>query len=535
MKKYVLFILLLSVLSTAQTCYGLAEEQIGPDSADRPTITQPGWPKGIVDVPRHPSRVYSIWINGNENFYFKATPDDVNELVTLFSRARMRDHEVVIAAKQEQVKPFNGDPIDYNVSLQVVAGIALAIARDGKADDLTLEPRLTIFAGDNRALVRKVIWPKNLIIRSKIPGVSIPSGRTKPQRDAYYGRLEFADSSSPAESMQRINSRITLWEQQAEDGIDVGPVNNQGYFMVMLSKEEMANLQAGKMWLTVTIANLLAEAHKTDQRIPAERLTQDKDQAQPVQVKGPAYYNYFGRILFEDGSPPILDPVPWPGAEIRMTFPFAGRATIDLEGYFKVMFTKEQFEKASADKMTTNVYVPDYLEKGRSTAKAAFPVSLLSQDKAKAGVVKIPRPKLPKQELSTAELKIGKSIPGFNHIRFDVFQEEQAKNKPLLVCFWDIDQRPSRQCILMLEKQKGVLQDKNIVILAVYSGTKPEKEVRQWLKDNGLSLMFGMVEGDPYDTLLAWGAKGLPWLILTDEQHIVTNAGFSLADLSIMH
>jgi len=79
------------------------------------------------------------------------------------------------------------------------------------------------------------------------------------------------------------------------------------------------------------------------------------------------------------------------------------------------------------------------------------------------------------------------------------------------------------------------LQDKNIVILAVYSGTKPEKEVRQWLKDNGLSLMFGMVEGDPYDTLLAWGAKGLPWLILTDEQHIVTNAGFSLADLSIMH
>jgi len=79
------------------------------------------------------------------------------------------------------------------------------------------------------------------------------------------------------------------------------------------------------------------------------------------------------------------------------------------------------------------------------------------------------------------------------------------------------------------------LQDKNIVILAVHSGTKPEKEVREWLKENGLSLMSGTIEGDPYDTLLAWGAKGLPWLILTDEQHIITNAGFSLADLSIMH
>jgi len=44
------------------------------------------WPKGIVNLPRHPSKVYSSWVNGNEWFYFKATAQDANELLTLFSR-----------------------------------------------------------------------------------------------------------------------------------------------------------------------------------------------------------------------------------------------------------------------------------------------------------------------------------------------------------------------------------------------------------------------------------------------------------------
>jgi hypothetical protein len=152
----------------------------------------------------------------------------------------------------------------------------------------------------------------------------------------------------------------------------------------------------------------------------------------------------------------------------------------------------------------------------------------LSQDKAKAGVVKIPRPKPPRQELSTVESKIGKPIPGFDHIQFDKSLKDRAKDRALLVCFWDMDQRPSRQCLRELEKQKRAFLDKNIVILAIHSGTKEEKEVREWLSRENLSLMVGMIEGDPYDTLFAWGVRGTPWLVLTDEKHIITKAGFNL-------
>lgn len=213
-----------------------------------------------------------------------------------------------------------------------------------------------------------------------------------------------------------------------------------------------------------------------------------------------------------------------------MDIRYGGFTEIDPQGYFKVSLTKELFEKLIAEKPQRNVYTPDMVRKGRSRAEFTFPANLLSQDKAKAGVVTIHRPKLPRKELTAAESKIGKPIPGFTTVRFEAFQKDQIKDKSLLVCFWDMDQRPSRQCIRVLEKQKKALKNKNIVVLAVHSGTKQGKQVTDWLSKNGPSLTAGTIQGDPYDTLLAWGARSSPWLVLTDEKHVVTKAGFNLRD-----
>jgi len=69
-KKILVILLWYMLLGTCSQSYGMASEQIGPDSL-HPTVAQQDWPKGIVGIPRHESRVYSIWVNGNENFYFK--------------------------------------------------------------------------------------------------------------------------------------------------------------------------------------------------------------------------------------------------------------------------------------------------------------------------------------------------------------------------------------------------------------------------------------------------------------------------------
>ncbi len=83
MKKYAFCLLIAAAFCNA--AFGLATEEFGPDSQiGHPTTEQPGWAAGIVELPGHPSRVYSMWCNGGENFYFKASPDQINELVALF-------------------------------------------------------------------------------------------------------------------------------------------------------------------------------------------------------------------------------------------------------------------------------------------------------------------------------------------------------------------------------------------------------------------------------------------------------------------
>lgn len=91
MRRIVVLVLVLVVCDIG---YGLIVESIGPDNPNSPTIDQPDWPRGIVEVARHPSRVF--WrSNGIEDFYFKADSKEINELLSIFSRARMRDHEVM--------------------------------------------------------------------------------------------------------------------------------------------------------------------------------------------------------------------------------------------------------------------------------------------------------------------------------------------------------------------------------------------------------------------------------------------------------
>ena len=51
--------------------FGLAEERIGPVPDAHP---QPDWAAGLIVPLRHPSRVYSRWVNGNENIFISMPP-----------------------------------------------------------------------------------------------------------------------------------------------------------------------------------------------------------------------------------------------------------------------------------------------------------------------------------------------------------------------------------------------------------------------------------------------------------------------------
>lgn len=381
---------ILGLLACREIAHGFATEQIGPDSErQHPTTAQPGGFKGIVEPLKHPSRVYSRWVNGNENFYFKATPDEINELLDLFSKVRMRDHEVWIKPGTETVTSFANDVFDYNVSLQIISGIALALHPDKDAAE-TFEPRLTIYVGNDLAMLKRLKLPDNAIVHCKIEGAEVKGKLAKPSRKNWYACVQFDDSTPAVDMEHGLRTQITLWEDAFTDGIPLGNVDRDGTFKAVFSEQELAELKSGKTWLTMTVGNQLTQPKTSDPKFPAALLVLEKEKVTPHKISRPQYY-YHGRVLFEDGSPAILDPKPWPSAEIEVNFPYAGPARLDAEGYFKVVLQPDQFADLKARKPQRNIYCPTD-HPNRSRATEVFPPELLSQDKAKAGVMRIAKP-----------------------------------------------------------------------------------------------------------------------------------------------
>jgi len=126
---------------------------------------------------------------------------------------------------------------------------------------------------------------------------------------------------------------------------------------------------------------------------------------------------------------------------------------------------------------------------------------------------------------------VGKALPGFEGINIE-FDAEQAKGKRVLVCFFDMQQRPSRHLMRQLAQSEKELKRQDVSVLAVQSSKVDKKRLNKWLEENNLEFPVGMIESNNKKTKFKWGVKALPWLILTDKNHIVTAGGFGIDELS---
>jgi hypothetical protein len=125
---------------------------------------------------------------------------------------------------------------------------------------------------------------------------------------------------------------------------------------------------------------------------------------------------------------------------------------------------------------------------------------------------------------------MNKVLPGFQGIEIE-FATQRAKGKMILVCFWDMEQRPSRHCIIQLAKQAEQLRQKGVMVVAVQASKVDENALNEWLKKYNVPFPVGMIQGDVEKTRFTWGVRSLPWLILTDRKHIVRAEGFAISEL----
>jgi hypothetical protein len=175
-------ILALVWIGICSGCFGLGSDREGPVVND---ARYPGWASGLVNVVRHESRVYSFWVNAVDNFFFDAETEQIQELIDLYSRVRLRDHVIRIVNEGGQIQSFHGKKFDCTVQLHVLSGFALY--KSGKklqSSHDTFEPVLTVFLGGlNIAdFLEKVEISGHVIVRNEISGAPLVEGRERPER-----------------------------------------------------------------------------------------------------------------------------------------------------------------------------------------------------------------------------------------------------------------------------------------------------------------------------------------------------------------
>jgi hypothetical protein len=125
---------------------------------------------------------------------------------------------------------------------------------------------------------------------------------------------------------------------------------------------------------------------------------------------------------------------------------------------------------------------------------------------------------------------VGKALPELKDFSIRLLPTD-AGGKQMLLCFFDLQQRPSRNCITQLAKLAEQLEDKSVAVVAIHTSNVDENTLEDWVKKNNIPFPVGMIQDDEEKTRFNWGVQSMPWLILTDRKHIVTAEGFGLDEL----
>ena len=105
---------------------------------------------------------------------------------------------------------------------------------------------------------------------------------------------------------------------------------------------------------------------------------------------------FHGRVLFEDGTPAVLTPAPWRGAVTRILMTFGPRAgsigAVGPDGYFTLYLEDSDAQTLAQGNSRLVINVPSDQQR-RWDKTGEFPYEKLAEDKSKAGIVTVKRPR----------------------------------------------------------------------------------------------------------------------------------------------
>jgi hypothetical protein len=125
---------------------------------------------------------------------------------------------------------------------------------------------------------------------------------------------------------------------------------------------------------------------------------------------------------------------------------------------------------------------------------------------------------------------IGEPLPDLASL-VEGLKSDYGKGQMLLLCFWDMQQRPSRKFVRELAEKAKELESKGLIVLLVQTSDVTADELQEWIHENKMLFPFGQIAGERRKVLVHWGVRAQPWLILTNKNHIVIEEGLSVAEL----
>ncbi len=240
-------------------------------------------------------------------------------------------------------------------------------------------------------------------------------------------------------------------------------------------------------------------------------------------IRARTYKPHYFHVLLENGSPAVIKPEQKILVRFEENEGVQDVGYIDVDGYLKVYLSQREYRKWQLDQAWFVALIPN---NGGKSFRREFIFSYydLIKDWPKNVTAKKAKPK------DESGVLVGKSLPGMKDFGVDLLSDE-ANNKMILVCFWDMQQRPSRNCIVQLAKRAEELKEKGVTVVVIQAAIVEQAKLDEWIEENNIAFPVGMIQDDEEKIHRNWGIRSLPWLILTDKEHIVTAEGFSIGEL----
>ena len=141
--RRILVVSLLALGGAAGNASAMGTEMVGNTAL--PATDYADW-EGIMPIVNHESRVYQVWVNGNEHLHYRGDAKTLNDVLTTFAAAKGVRRNVVLLPGPGKTKTFKKEPVPYDWDLHLVGGIARA-SLEGNTEVWNDQPTITILVG----------------------------------------------------------------------------------------------------------------------------------------------------------------------------------------------------------------------------------------------------------------------------------------------------------------------------------------------------------------------------------------------------